>query len=366
MSRTDVVVIGAGIVGASIARRLADQESSVMIAERHRPAGAISMATFAWVNAVGKEPQAYFDLNVAGMAEHARLADELGADGWYHRGGNLEWSGRTEELEAKVAKHRERGYDVRLIDQKEARELEPDVRIDERAAVAFYAQDVWIDPALLVARLLDHPGITLVTDEVDELVAADGRAEGVRLSDGRSVAADSIVISTGADAAHLPATVGFELPMRHAPGLLAITEPAPARVGRVLHTPGLAVRPMGGGSLMLASDGLDKQIEPSGGSMAISDAAAELLARARDAIPAAAGTPIESCRVGLRALTGDGKPAIGPVPGCANAYLAVMHSGVTLAPLVGRLVARELTMGTADPVLEDYRPARFNPDGRGS
>jgi glycine/D-amino acid oxidase-like deaminating enzyme len=147
--------------------------------------------------------------------------------------------------------------------------------------------------------------------------------------------------------------------MRHAPGLLAVTEPAPVRIERILHAPDVAARPDGMGRLLLAAADLDRRIELTGGDVTIPAAVDELLDRARRAVPRLAGVPAEVTRIGYRALTADGLPAIGPVPGWEGAYVAVMHSGVTLAPLVGRLVAGELVDGHEDGLLDDYRPGRF-------
>lgn len=360
---TDVVVVGAGIVGASIARRLAERSARVTVVEANRPAGGTTLSTFAWVNAVGKSPQAYFDLNVAGIAEYRSLVEELG-DGWRHAGGNLEWSRVAEDLQAKVAAHHAWGYGVEMIGADRARELEPDVAVPD-AAAAFYADDIWVDTASLVRRLLDHPGIDLRWPmDVTGLTIDAGRTTGVAVADGQRLSADVTVLAGGPRSAELAGWCGVELPMRDAPGLLVTTEPAPVRLGRILHLPGLAVRPDGGGRLLLANDGIDKQIEPSGGGLGVADAAAELVRRAVAFVPRLAGVGVESSRIGLRALTADGRPAVGPIPGCDGAYLAVMHSGITLGPYIGRLVAGEIATGSPDERLEDYRPGRLT-DGAG-
>lgn len=356
----DVVVVGAGIVGASVARRTAEAGARVVVVEQARPAGGTSLATFAWVNAVGKRPRDYFDLNVAGMEEHRRLAEELGDAAWRHGGGNLEWASSAEELSAKSDAHRAWGYPVEMLDLARAAELEPDVAVPGVAAAAWYRGDSWVDPPLLVRHLLDSPGVELLSPvAVIRLELQHGRFAGVALDDGTRIAAGTVALCTGPDAGALTRDVGFDLALRDSPGLLATTEPASVRLGRVIHMPGVAIRPDGAGRLLLASDELDREIEPAGGVLPVAAAAQELLRRAVRLIPRLAGVTIESWRIGRRALTADGKPAVGPVPGCDGAYLAVMHSGITLGPLIGRLAARELRTGSADRRLDPYRPDRF-------
>jgi len=85
------IVIGAGVMGASVAYRLAQAGAAVTVLEATRIGGGTSGISFAWTNAHQKPPKPYHDLNVAGMKAHAALADEFGATPWWHGGGSLEW-----------------------------------------------------------------------------------------------------------------------------------------------------------------------------------------------------------------------------------------------------------------------------------
>jgi glycine/D-amino acid oxidase-like deaminating enzyme len=68
-------------------------------------------------------------------------------------------------------------------------------------------------------------------------------------------------------------------------------------------------------------------------------------------------------RLGSRPMPADGLPVIGPVPGVDGVYVAVMHAGVTLAPVVGRLVAAEIVDGLESEELAGVRPGRFQQNG---
>lgn len=85
-----VIVIGAGVVGASVAYRLAQGGAVVSVLERDRVGAGTSGSSFAWTNSNNKTPRAYHDLNVAGMRAHAALRDEFGATPWWHGGGSIE------------------------------------------------------------------------------------------------------------------------------------------------------------------------------------------------------------------------------------------------------------------------------------
>ncbi len=136
----DVLVVGAGIVGASIAYGLAQRGARVTVLEAGRPAVGTSRSSFAWPNANEKLPRAYFALNAASLAEHHRLAAALG-HGAFQATGNLEVVAGPERRafqEAKVARLREWGYRAELISEDRARALEPDLALPPDAGYAFY------------------------------------------------------------------------------------------------------------------------------------------------------------------------------------------------------------------------------------
>ena len=86
-----VVVVGAGIVGASIAYHLARRQVAVTVLERHRPGAGASSHSFAWINAFGKEPYPYHDLNRRSLEVWHRFAQGLQADVGLHWGGEMRW-----------------------------------------------------------------------------------------------------------------------------------------------------------------------------------------------------------------------------------------------------------------------------------
>src|SRR4029077_10258924 len=130
---TKMIVIGAGVIGASVAFRLAQAGADVTVFEATRigggTSGGASGVSFAWTNAHKKPPKPYHDLNVGGMKAHAALRDEFGATPWWHGGGSLEWgpeAARAAQRE-KVEKLQSWGYAAEWIDRKKVHELEPDI-----------------------------------------------------------------------------------------------------------------------------------------------------------------------------------------------------------------------------------------------
>src|SRR5260370_6357875 len=102
------IVIGAGVMGASVAYRLAQAGAAVTVLEATRIGGGTSGISFAWINAHKKPPKPYHDLNVAGMKAHAALADEIGATPWWHGGGSLEWEAEPDRAARRENSERRR------------------------------------------------------------------------------------------------------------------------------------------------------------------------------------------------------------------------------------------------------------------
>jgi glycine/D-amino acid oxidase-like deaminating enzyme len=92
---------------------------------------------------------------------------------------------------------------------------------------------------------------------------------------------------------------------------------------------------------------------------AAADSSEQTLAAVRSTFRGAANVELLGTRVGVRPMPADGEPIVGPVAEVPGLYLAAMHSAVTLAPAVGRLVARELVDGTVEPALAGCRLERF-------
>jgi glycine/D-amino acid oxidase-like deaminating enzyme len=81
--------------------------------------------------------------------------------------------------------------------------------------------------------------------------------------------------------------------------------------------------------------------------------------RLQDRLPDAGALTISQVLLGTRPVPADGLPVLGYAPGHANLYLAVTHSGVTLAPLIADLCVMETLDASNSPLLNSFRPARF-------
>jgi glycine/D-amino acid oxidase-like deaminating enzyme len=352
-----VIVVGAGVVGGSVAYRLAAGGADVTLVDAGQPGAGTTSRSFAWLNGNDKQPPAYGQLNAEGIAAHHRLAADLGKSAWLHPIGNLMLThGDPSGLEARVARLQALDYPAELVTHTRAAELEPALDFAGATAIAWFPGEGWAHGPTLAQTLVDaarERGAWVAVGSA--VVGLDGG--GAALATGERLNADAVVIAAGRRTDALAARAGLHVPLRPTSGLLAVTSPVKGGPSRVVYTPEVHFRPDGGGRYVLQSDDGDRSVAAdSPEDPAQLPMCRVLLERAARLAPALGSATIEAARVGTRPMPADGLPIVGPaMPGL---YLVVTHSGMTLAPLLGEIAANELLGGDPDPRLAPYRPKR--------
>jgi D-hydroxyproline dehydrogenase subunit beta len=373
MTSQRVVVVGAGIVGASVAARLAADGQRVTLLDQDQPGRATSRWSFAWINSNDKGPRPYHDLNHAGMRAWAELAPDLDGDAWYRPSGHVELA--ASGLESRVKRLTEWGYAARLVSPAEASELEPALRRPAPEA-AFFPGEGYILTEPLIARLVAYAqsrGADVRTGEPGRVTGLDaGTPARVRTADGAVLDADDVICCAGRWTPALAALSGaagpvplvpWDTPGSTAPGLAVRVGPiAPPGPVRLVHTPDLALRPHPGGLLHLEAEDAAAAVDLHTPEADVRHWAAELLHRARRTVRGLDDARVVEYKVCVRPLPADEQSIVGRLPGAPGIYVAVTHSGVTLAAHLSRLITIDLTTGTPPAPLAPYTPARFISD----
>jgi glycine/D-amino acid oxidase-like deaminating enzyme len=392
---SEVIIIGAGIIGACVAHALSEMGARVILLEAGGPGRGTSAASFAWVNAFDKPPEAYHRLNAAAFAAYASLRDRLGPECGVHLEGALHWAETEEEraeLRARADQLRAWDYSVEWVTPELViQELAPELRLDPAGAreVLYAPAEGWIDAPLLIGRLLEQVrrrgGQVRAGARVREVRGRTGGAE-VRIESGECFSAAAVVNCAGPDADRVAASAGLRLPLTRVPGLLLATDRVPVGLRPVVRAPGLSIRPDGGGRVVILAEHLAHGVEAAHGSGLMAQGsdkdgstgavqsepctvscpslppppeASTVLSAAARYLPALATARVEAARLGVRPMPPDGFPVVGPHPGMPAFYVVVTHSGITLGPVLGPLVAGELLNGRPEPVLSPYRPDRL-------
>nr|WP_272926983.1 FAD-dependent oxidoreductase [Streptomyces sp. SID8382] len=374
VNRPSIAVIGAGVIGLSIARSLSSSGAQVTIFERHRIGSGTSSSTFAWVNSNGKSPASYHDLNLAGMREHEELQRTSPSEArWYMQTGTYEWTTKpeaAERLQTRVQRLVDAGYPVVKVTADELRTRIPELRVHPRSSeIVHFPSEGYVIPSVLLARLWSEArsnGVELRAP-VDVLdITEEAAGVSLELSTGETWRGDYVVSAVGRWSESVMKTLGKQFamidpdqPNKFACGFLGYTDPQYVQLTSNLITPEMNVRPDGGGRLLLQTPDLDHRADPAYQADTSALIGQQMLERLHRLFDNTSGARIDQIKVGQRARPADGLPAVGFVTDAARVYLVATHSGITLAPLLGRLVSGELLEGTRSPLLDDYAPDRL-------
>ena len=368
-----VVIVGAGILGASIAYHLTLHGVQVTLVDAGRPGEGATRVAFAWLNAYGKAPFSYYDLNRRSIDMWAGFARRLGVHVTW--GGELRWAA-TDAGAAALAAQAEAlqawGYPTRILDEGEVRELEPDLRFDAFTAASYTYSDGHVDTLAVMRACLAaaqengavlRAGAPVTGVEIERSRSGTARAVGVHIGE-ESVPCDAVALAGGADMPALAEMAGLRVPHYHTFGATLLTRPLPPlfRHIAVLHSPRerlplINVRQLPDGAVMVQSGSPDNTREADRG--VTDEEVAQIAADARVVMPMLRPIEIAEVRRGRRPIPQDGRSILGFAPEVGNVYVATTHSGITLTPLIGTLAAIEIAHGARVEMLAPFRPERF-------
>jgi glycine oxidase len=364
-SSFDVAVAGGGAIGLACAWRAAQRGLSTVVLDSGDPgAWQVAAGMLAPVTESQFGERELLELNLRGARGFtdfcAELREASGADPGLLATGTLAVArdrDDAEALERLLAFRRELGLDVERLRPSQARRAEPALAPTVRLALDVPG-DHSVDPRRLVAALataFERAGGTHRRARVAKLTSG-----GLRLDDGETVAADQVVLATGAAPIELPAEA--RVPVRPVKGqILRLRDPrGPGLVERTIRGLDAYLVPRADGGYVLGATMEERghDIAPTAGGVY------ELLRDMSELVPGVLELEIEELRAGLRPATPDNLPAIGP--GALDGLLwATGHfrNGIVLAPITADLVATALTGGELPEWAAPTNPRRFAGEG---
>ena len=351
-----VIIVGAGIIGASFAYHLARAGADVTVLDANKHVGGVATPnSWAWINASWGNPEDYFRLRHHSMGLWRQL-DKAVPGLTVNWCGGLLWDLDDAALKVYVKQQSEWGYGVRLVDGDEASRLEPGLRDVPRLA-AHVAEEGVVEPVHAVEILLQAAQAlgadVLQGVRAKRLAEDDGRVIGVMTEDG-VLEADEVVLAAGVAVNEVLAPFGQRLALDSPAGLLVHTEPVGEMLNGLVMAPRLHVRQTVEGRLVAGTDfgGTDPGSDPEAAALALFNELQSFLKQG-DALKLSHHT------VGYRPTPPDGVSAIGRVPGLDGLYVCSTHSGITLAPVLGALGTEEILSGDRPELLLPFSPDRL-------
>ena len=369
----DVVVVGAGAIGLSIAWRAAQRGLGVVVLDRGRVGQGTShyaagmLAPVAEVTP-GEEP--LLELGLRSARQYPRFVEELleasgAGDVGYTSCGTLlvaRDADEAEALERELAlRHR---FDLRVerLRPSEARRREPGLAPALRLALDV-PDDHAVDPRKLMRALATAVAACGGEVREDTAVAAvdvrGNRVHGVLLADGSAITADQVVIAAGVWSPQLTGIPESErIPVRPIKGqIMRLHDPTgPGLLQRVIRMGPSYITPRGDGRYVLGATSEERGFDTS----VTAGAAFELLRDAAELVPGISELVMDEFAAGLRPGTPDNLPAIGPAA-LDGLHWATGHrrGGILLAPVTAELVAGALAGAPMPGYAAAFAPARF-------
>jgi sarcosine oxidase subunit beta len=367
--RGDAVVVGGGVMGASLAYHLAARGAEVVLLERDAVCSGATRHSTAIIRLHYTQPL-LVRMAAYGHRVYTAFEDEVGSPSGFVRTGMLFGVDPAERalLEANVELGRAEGAVTALVSAEEVAEIDARIVSDD-LAFCFEPDAGYCDPYAVTA------GFATAARRLGATIAEGVRAE--RVADGRvetsagEIEADAIVVAAGCSSAALLSPLGYELPVRAAPaevGRFRLPDrfgaPPPALAD--FSAAQLYFRPAEPGFLEVGSldprhsdEPVDPDRPPEGAGVEPLRSYASALARR---LRGSERGHWRGAWTGVYDVTPDWEPAIGPVPGCERVYLAAGFSGhgFKLAPAVGLTLAELVLDGEAASFdLSLLDPGRF-------
>ena len=366
--RPDIVVVGAGTVGAAIAYGLALRGAQVLLLDGDDGDFRAARANFGLVWLQGKGPgmPAYQTLTRQSVGSWQGFADALETQSdmslCYEQNGGLAFCLGDEAFEKRQATlqrlHNQWGGgepDWEMVDRSALERLLPKVTLGpDVTGASFGRSDGHANPLRLLAALhaavIRLGGLVRSNASVREITGSGGD---FRLAVGDEIiGTPRIVIAAGLGTSALARQVGLEVPLRPERGQILVTE----RLDPLLPLPASGLRQTADGTVMIGATKEDVGFDLS----TTGDAAARLSRTAIRIVPALAGAGLVRQWAGLRVLTPDSYPIYAQSESHPGAFVAVCHSGVTLAAFHADGLAAAIAAGRLPDSLSPFHQSRFN------
>ena len=381
----DVIIIGGGIIGSSVAWQLSRRKKRVLVIERKEICSGSAGATDGVVGYHTKKPGLQLDLAVQSIEMFKTLNRDLETNVEYglEAGGMqpVEDKDQWDMHEAMASEQRKSGVEIRMITAEEACSIEPNLNPDIYGAL-WSPTGGKVNPLAMTfgfARAAKRLGAVYLTEtEVTQILTEGGRAVGVNTTAGE-FRADCIVDAAGAWAGKVAALAGIDLPVKPRKGQLLITEPIGpflrATVQCAMYNV-IKFRPETIKDPTVLKIGASLSIEQQesggliiGGTREFADfeeentfeAVETMVKRAVRFFPALKDVSIIRCFSGFRPYTPDGLSMMGEVRTLPGFYMAAGHEGdgIALSPVTGRLMAELIAEGKTSYDITPFSPNRF-------
>ncbi len=368
MKTANILVIGGGIIGVSLAYGLAERGEQVTVLDYGKGVNNASRGNFGlvWVQSKGLGMRRYAEWTMEAAQLWQKFSEDLGektgiAIDYKKQGGfevclgETEWSQRKVVLEQLRTESSTGTYDCHMLNHQAVQDLIPEMRLGEAVfGASFSPHDGHLNPLALLTALiasLKKAGVTHYLDQQVESVSYRNDCFEIKTA-GENFSAKKVVLACGLGIKVLAQQVGLEIPIRPQRGQILVTE----RAKPLLPYPFVTLRQTQEGSFLIGSSHEDVGLDTGTTLSQIRNIAGHAV----QIFPELSRLQLLRCWGALRILTPDTKPFYVESDTCPGAFVVTSHSGVTLAPLHANILSKWILEGVTPEGFEQFHPKRFD------
>ena len=352
----EAVIIGAGIIGCSVAYELSKRGVKVTLIDKNAPGSACSGSSFSWINATyPKKPYSYNLFSQLGINAFHLMQRELSLDIKWN--GSLEWSSAIEDQEKLIESVNElqsypKYMPTSVIGHKKATKLEPYINFKGNENIIFSKADGAIDPKDAISKMINvikkNGGSVLYPCKFEKIIESNDLFSKIKTSIG-IMKSENIIFCNGID---INNSFNINFLKKPRPGVIIKTNPKKDLINSIVYGPKIHAHQQSNGQIIIGEQ-ITAPVEENS-----KNHLKRINAHFKNMVRGTSDLNPSEILIGWRPIPKDDLPIIGRYKN-KSVYIAVMHSGISLAAIVGNLVTQEIVDEVDSLLLNDFRPSRF-------
>ena len=352
-------IVGAGIVGASFAyHAYKNGVNKITVLSSHLPGdrNQATSNTWGWVNGYTSNDKSYANFRLANLNYWPKLINYISNLNYTSKGAFI-WDQGEKELQKTIKQHQSWGQPVQISTKSELKKHLPYLNNIPTMA-GFGVDDLAIDGVRATKELFKASGSKILKTKVKEIICDRNNVAGVKTDD-KIINDNEVILTAGLGAPKLLSTINIPFEMHSSLGLLVYTKPLPKLLKYPITGFDFHVRQDDKGRLIIGGKFDDDSSQEEN----IKGAAKKLIQDMATRLNYNGNMILDHFTLGKRPLPVDGRPKIGRLINqkgekLNGIYLAVMHSGITNAPLAGKFGIDEVLTGKRNNLIRDFFPQK--------